>query len=145
MGKATRTLAMAGMALFASVAVGAGPAMAAAPTSVVTTVSSQVAAKPAAATTAPTTAKSRDRVVGYYRNLRSCDLAGRSGERHGRWNNYDCERVRSGHRRGVWALEVNWGHGNWGHGGHGNGHNNNGHGHSNNGHGHGNSHGHGHK
>jgi hypothetical protein len=144
MGKATRTLAMAGMALIAGVTVGAGPAMASAPSASApsATVSTQVAVKQV---------QSRDRVVGYYRTLRSCDHAGRLGERRGRWDSYDCSRVRHGIRRGWWSLEVQWGNhgnggnnnGNGGHnnGGHGNGgHNNGGHGnggHNNGGHGNG--------
>ena len=121
MGKATRSLAMAGMALIAGATVGAGPAMASAPIAQApsvlgATVSTQVAVK-------QVQVQSRDRVVGYYRTLRSCDHAGRLGERRGRWDSYDCDRVRHGFRRGWWALEVRWGHGNGGHGngGHGNG------------------------
>jgi hypothetical protein len=72
--------------------------------------------------------RDRDRVVGYYRSLRACTLAGRIGERFDRWEDFDCDFVRFGFRRGMWALEVQrdrtWpghghGHGGHGHGGHG--------------------------
>jgi hypothetical protein len=120
MNKAIRLLTMAGMGLMASVAIGAGPAQA-------TDNSAQPAVKPA---TGKSTAvqqdrwrdrdRDRDRVVGYYRSLRACELAGRIGERFDRWEDYDCDYVRFGFRRGAWALEVeqdwNWGRPN--HGGH---------------------------
>ncbi len=107
MTKAIRLLTMAGMGLMASVAIGAGPAQA-------TDNGAQPAAKPAttkAAQAQQDRFRDRDRVVGYYRSLRACEFAGRIGERFDRWEDYDCEYVRFGFRRGAWALEVEQG---WG-------------------------------
>jgi hypothetical protein len=53
-------------------------------------------------------------VVGYFRTLRACERVGRIGEWRDRWEDYDCNRVRWGFRRGFWELEVerdrDWGH-----------------------------------
>jgi len=83
------------------------------------------------ATTKPSTVKVQkhfgdDEIVGYFRTRRACERAGYIGERFNRWEDHDCERVRWGFRRGMWALEVerdrDWHHGPWGnHGGNGNG------------------------
>ena len=135
MNKATRMLTMMGMGLMAGATIGAAPALAA---------DSNGTAASVKSSTAKVQKHDRgERVVGFYRNLRSCELAGRIGERFDRWEDYDCERVRFGFKRGLWALEVeqNWrgghGHGPWG-GGHGHGHGGHGHGgHGHGGHGHG--------
>ena len=118
MNKATRLLAMTGMALVAGVTMGAGPA--------------------SAATKAPAPGPGHDKVVGYFHSPGACERAGRVGELRDKWNDHDCNRVRFGFHRGQWELSVSWGHGPFG-GGHGHG-NGGGHGHGN---GHGNGHGHG--
>ena len=131
MGKRVRILTVAGMALVAGAAIGASPAQA-------TTSTGQAATKPAQVQVQ--SGGDRDWVAGYYRSYRACERAGWLGERFNRWDEYECDRVDWGFRRGWVALEVEsndwgWGGGN-GHGhGHGNG-NHNGHG-NNNGHGNG--------
>ena len=117
MNKATRFLTMTGMGLLAGVTFGMGPAQAA-----------DAAPSTEKAATQSTQVKKhwdrdRDRVVGYYRSLRACELAGRIGERFGRWDDYDCDFQRRGFHRGTFALEVerDW-RGGWnrpGHHGHG--------------------------
>jgi hypothetical protein len=114
MNKLTRILTMSGMGVVAALAIGAGPAQAAG-------TSTSAAAKPAAGQ-----AQQRhgwDRTVGYYRSGRACEVAGRVGERFGRWGDHHCDFVRFGFRRGSWALQVHnrFGHGFPGHGfpGHG--------------------------
>jgi hypothetical protein len=99
MNKMTRLLTVTGMGALAALAIGAGPAQAAGS-------NATTAAKPA-----PTTAKApfgwdRDRTVGFYRSGRACEVAGRIGERFGRWDDYDCNFVRFGFRRGTWELNV---------------------------------------
>ncbi|MBM2623439.1 hypothetical protein JIG36_48890 [Actinoplanes sp. LDG1-06] len=128
--KKARTFTMLAMGLVAGATMAAGPAMAA-----------DSAGTPAAKPSTTTKAQKgwdRDRVVGYFRSLRACEKAGRIGEFTNRWDDYDCDRVRFGFKRGLWALEVQrdwrggghghgpWGNGHGGHGGHGGGH---GHGH----------------
>ena len=119
MNKAMRFLTMTGMGVLAGVAFGVGPAQAADATAATAGRSGQ-----------STQVKhwDRDEVVGYYRSLRACELAGRIGERFGRWDDYDCDFQRRGFHRGYFALEVErgWGwnrpgHGHrpWGHGGFG--------------------------
>ena len=116
MNKATRMLTMLGMGLVAGATIGAGPALAADSTS--------PAPKASAATKAQGHDRDGDRIVGFYRSLRACEFAGRIGERFDKWDDYDCERVRFGFRRGLYALEVErdrWGHGGghwnrWNHG-----------------------------
>ncbi|MGX6603464.1 hypothetical protein ACWKSP_15175 [Micromonosporaceae bacterium Da 78-11] len=105
MNKATRALMTVGLAMTAGATFSAAPAMAA---------PAKPAAPAAAAQSGPHQAQTprRDRIVGYYGNLRTCDLAGRSGERRDRWDDYDCTRVRVGVRRGSWALQAHWG-GQW--------------------------------
>ena len=101
MNRTTRTLAMAGLALTAGAAFGATPALA-----------SPAPAGPAAAaksSAAKPPNPRRDRGVGFYRTLRACDLVGRSGEHRDRWDDYDCTRVRTGMRRGTWALQAHGG------------------------------------
>ncbi|MGK5680984.1 hypothetical protein [Actinoplanes sp. URMC 104] len=128
MKKAARTFTMLAMGLVAGATMAAGPAMAADSTTA-------PAAKPST-TTKVQKHWDRDQVVGYFRTLRDCERAGRIGDLTNRWDDYDCERVRFGFRRGLWALEVerNWrggghvfghggrGHGGFGHGGFGHGH-----------------------
>lgn len=116
MNKTMRVLTMAGMGILAGLTIGAGPAQA------------SDAGTGSAAKAAPSKAAhvqqfhGRDRVVGYYRSLRACERAGRIGELRDRWDDYDCDYVRYGFRRGVWALEVSrhWGFNNgrgpWDHG-----------------------------
>lgn len=100
MNKATRFLAMTGMAVVAGVTMGAGPASAATTT----------AAKPV----------SHDRIEGYYRSHLQCERAGRFGELRRRWERHDCNLVRFGRHRGHWQLEVSYRRGPFGHqGGHG--------------------------
>jgi hypothetical protein len=97
MGKTMRFLTLAGMGLLAGVSLGAGTAQAA------------PAAERSGSTTAAHQQAARwgnDDVVGYYRTIRTCLQAGRIGERFGAWDDYDCERVRFGFRRGAWALIV---------------------------------------
>ncbi len=136
MNRATRMLTLLGMGLMAGATVGATPAMATEATPSVSKSSTTVQVQQH---------RDRERIVGFYRSLRACERAGWLGERFNKWDDYDCERVRFGFRRGLWALEVEqdtrWnrpghGHGPWGNGhGHwGNGHGNNGHGQGNNGH-----------
>jgi hypothetical protein len=96
MNKATRLLAMTGMALAAGMTMGAGPA--------------------SAATKTPAPGPHHDKVVGYYHSSSACERAGRVGELRDRWNNHDCDRVRFGFHRGQWELNVSWGHGPFGHG-----------------------------
>jgi hypothetical protein len=95
MNKATRLLAMTGMAAAAGVTLFAGPASA------------------ANATPAP---GHHDHVAGYFRSPFACERAGRVGELRDNWNSHDCDRVRFGRHRGEWALTVSWGHGPFGHG-----------------------------
>ena len=123
MSKATHMLAMAGMALVAGTAFGASPAAAAPAASQPTTAATSSAA-------VRVQSQAGDRVVGYYRTRRSCERAGRVGEFFGRWDDYNCNLLRWGHRRGWWVLSVDNGwHGQWGdhNGGHWGDHNGDGH------------------
>ena len=122
MSKAARMFTMMGLGLMAGATMAAGPALAAGG-------ADAPAAKPATTTKVQKQAdRGRDRVVGYFRSRGACEQAGRVGEWRDRWDDYDCDRVRFGFKRGLWALEVeqNWrGGGHWGHGGgrgHGHGH-----------------------
>ncbi|KUL30755.1 hypothetical protein [Actinoplanes awajinensis] len=97
MTKTMRLLTMAGMGLLAGATLAAGPAQAA------------PAAGQAKNTTTATTQGARwgsDEVVGYYRDFWSCEQAGRTGDRFGAWEDYDCVRVRVGFRGGAFALVV---------------------------------------
>jgi hypothetical protein len=96
MKKLTRILTMGGFGLLAALATGAGPAHASTPTATPEskTVVSQVQWR------------TGDQVVGYYRDLRDCELAGQFGERAGNWDDHNCSIVRVGPRDGAWALQV---------------------------------------
>jgi len=107
MNKATRMLAVTGMALIAGLTLGVGPAAAASSN-----------ATTAVATKQATHQADRGRI---YPSLRQCLWAGRIGERRGRWDSYDCNRIRWGSYRGWWELDVEWDHDGWPghhHGGH---------------------------
>jgi hypothetical protein len=122
MSKAARMFTMLGLGLVAGTTMAAGPALAAGS-------ADAPVAKPAT-TTKVQNHWDRDRVVGYFRTRGACEQAGRIGEWRDRWDDYDCERVRFGFKRGLWALEVeqNWRGGSHGHGPFG-GHHGGGHGH----------------
>jgi hypothetical protein len=111
MNKATRILAIAGMALAAGATIGASPAMAASSTT-------------QSGTTVASQSQAGDRIVDYFRSYSRCDRAGDAGEWQNRWDDHDCYRVRYGFHRGWYALSVDWN--NHGHNNHGN--NNNWHG-----------------
>jgi hypothetical protein len=96
MNKATRLLAMTGMALAAAVTMGAGPA--------------------SASTKAPAPGPHRDKVVGYFHSAGACERAGRVGELRDKWDSHDCNHLRFGFHRGTWELSASWGHGPFGHG-----------------------------
>jgi hypothetical protein len=83
------------MALIAGLTVGVGPAAAASSTAQPTAIAKQSAPR-------------ADRVVGYYRTLGLCLRVGRIGEFRGRWDDFDCYRIRWGFHRGWWALEAQW-------------------------------------
>ena len=110
MNKVTRILTTAGLGLLAGVAFGTGPVQAA-------DTSAASAAKAQTGATQADRFRDRDVVVGYYRSYRACDLAGRIGERFGRWDDYDCDFQRRGFHRGKFALEVERGW-DWGRPGH---------------------------
>jgi hypothetical protein len=97
MNKLTQILTLTGIGTLAALAIGTGPAQAASSTG-------------SAAAKAPTAATQQrhgwDRTAGYYRSARACEVAGRIGERFGRWDDHDCNFVRFGFRRGSWALQV---------------------------------------
>ncbi len=97
MNKTMRTLTMAGLGLLAGATLGTGPVQAAPTTG-----------QAATGHSAGQQQNNRfdEEVVGYYRNIFACERAGRIGERFGAWDDYDCERVRWGFRRGAWALVV---------------------------------------
>jgi hypothetical protein len=118
MNKATRLLAMTGMAVAAGLTMGAGPA--------------------SAATTTAVKAPSHDRIEGYFHSRLQCERVGHFGELRNKWDDHDCSPVRFGRHRGDWQLEVSWHRGPFGHDrGHDHDHD---HGH---GHDHGDDHGHG--
>jgi hypothetical protein len=93
----TRILTMGGFGLLAALATGAGPANAA---------TASTAAPEGKTVAHHTQWRSGDDIVGYYRNLRNCELAGQFGERAGNWDDHNCSIVRIGLRRGAWALQV---------------------------------------
>jgi hypothetical protein len=108
MNRIAQKFAFAGIGLAAGVAIGTGPAQAAASTNHATTQGTAVQAK----------ARWNDDVVGYFGSLRRCERVGRIGEWRGRWDDYDCRRVYWGIHRGAWALEVDdndWDDGWWAH------------------------------
>jgi len=100
MNRITRMLTITGLGVFAGVTIGAGPAMAA-------TNTGQNAAKPA---TAGATVRLGDRPAGYYDTRFECNIAGRIGERLGRWDDWNCYPVGGGWHRGDWVLvaDYNW-------------------------------------
>ncbi|GAB2628754.1 hypothetical protein Aab01nite_21520 [Paractinoplanes abujensis] len=107
MKKTMRVVAASGLGLMAGLTMVAGPAQAAGATA-------QSDSKPAAQK-----GFGRDDIVGYFRSPVVCEVAGRLGERQGRWEDYDCEFVHVGFRRGGWVLraeecDLGWG----GHGHH---------------------------
>jgi len=101
MSKATRMLAMAGMALVAGATFSACPAAASTSTAQGTTAAKQNTQQ----TTQANHGRDREWVAGYFRTRRTCERVGWFGERRDRWDDYDCERVRRGHRV-FWRLEV---------------------------------------
>ncbi|MEV4279995.1 hypothetical protein [Actinoplanes xinjiangensis] len=95
--KAVRALTMGGLGLLAGAALGA-PALAADHTpnaSVISTTSAVSQYLPAA-----------NEVVGFYNTLRGCTRAGWIGEQRGFWQDSACVLIRTGIRRGAWALQV---------------------------------------
>ncbi|MGK5679762.1 hypothetical protein [Actinoplanes sp. URMC 104] len=104
MNKLTRAITMGGFGVLAALAVGTGPAQAVTPS----------AATPESKTVASHNVwRGESQVVGFYRTLGQCELAGQYGERAGAWDDHNCTLTRVGVRRGAWALEVadydNWG------------------------------------
>jgi hypothetical protein len=100
LNKLTRAVTMGGFGLLAALA-SVGPAQAATP-------ATPKPAAPESKSTAGHTARWNldDQIVGYYRTLGQCELAGQYGERAGSWEDHDCSPVRIGLRRGAWALSV---------------------------------------
>src|SRR4051794_28301060 len=98
MNKATRMLAVTGMALMTGLTLGAGPAAAASSSSATT-----------ASTTKSSAQTQADRRVQYFRSEGACERAGRLGRIHGRWIDWDCDHIRVGFRRGFWVLDVEYG------------------------------------
>jgi hypothetical protein len=109
MNRITRMLTITGLGLFAGITIGAGPAMAA-------TNTGQGAVK---SSTTAATAKPGDRVADYYDSRDECRIAGRIGDRLGRWDDWTCVPVRNGWHDGDWALVVDynndWNDGPWDH------------------------------
>ncbi|MBB4693877.1 hypothetical protein [Paractinoplanes abujensis] len=107
MNKLTRALTLGGFGVLTALTVGMGPAQAA----------PAAPAGPATADSKITASQNmwrgESQIVGFYRSLRACQLAGMYGERSGAWDDFDCYVVRVGPRRGAWALDVadydNWG------------------------------------
>jgi hypothetical protein len=113
MKRTTRLLAMGGLGLGAALVIGAGPAQAAGATA-------QPAGHGASVQTRTDWNDDDSDVVGYFRTRLGCERVGRLGEHRGRWDDYDCSRVRFGFNRGSWVLEVdsddwngNWDDDNW--------------------------------
>jgi len=100
MNKATRTLAMTGMALITGATLGTVPAAASTSTTQGTGASTQGAQQQAASP--------RHRIHDYYRTYRQCRWAGARGEYRHWWDDYDCYRVRWGRWRDWYALDVRW-------------------------------------
>jgi hypothetical protein len=98
MNKLTRILTMGGFGLLAALATSAGPANA--------SVAKPAPEHKAAAVSHAAWRTAGDDIVGYYRTLQGCELAGQYGERAGDWDDHDCTPVRLGLRRGAWALRV---------------------------------------
>ncbi|WP_250002116.1 hypothetical protein [Actinoplanes sp. M2I2] len=97
MNKLTRAITLGGFGVLTALTVGMGPAQAA-------------PAAPASMETKTTASQNvwrgESQVVGFYRSLRACEMAGQYGERAGAWDDHDCSIVRVGPRRGAWALQV---------------------------------------
>ncbi|MCM4081232.1 hypothetical protein [Paractinoplanes hotanensis] len=94
MTNTVRIISATAMGLMAGVAIGAGPALAAgngAQSDVKAGAQQHIG---------------RDDVVGYFRSLSTCDIAGHIGELQGRWDDYGCDPVRVGFSRGGWVLTV---------------------------------------
>ncbi|MEV6843110.1 hypothetical protein [Actinoplanes sp. NPDC051411] len=91
-------LTITSLGVFAGITIGAGPAMAAANTG-------QGAVK---SSTADATAKPGDRVAGYYDSRIECRIAGRIGDRLGRWDDWNCYPARGGWHDGDWVLVVDY-------------------------------------
>lgn len=101
MNRISRMLTITGLGLFAGITIGAAPAMAA-------TNTGQAAAKPS---TTNATVKPGERVAGYYDSRDECRMAGRIGDRLGRWDDWDCYPViGGGWHDGDWVLVVDY---NW--------------------------------
>jgi hypothetical protein len=98
MKAATRILTLAGLSLMTGATLGAAPAMA--------STSAPDTSVRAATTTADSPRRDRDWVEGYYDSRRECEWAGKRGEWRDRWDDYDCDPVRFGPRRGDWRLTV---------------------------------------
>ena len=119
MNKVTRMFTMTGLALAAGLTMGVGPASAApaAPAAGGAAVQAQAQA-PRYIT--------KTKVVGYYRTMQACNRAGKVGEFRNKWDDFDCDRVQRGPKRGWVALEAQWrvrtqGHGPWNQGPQGHG------------------------
>lgn len=97
MNRITRSLVVVGLGLGTALTVAAGPAQAAPAATQATT-----------HTSVQTSGHWNDDedVVGYFRTRMRCERVGRLGEFRDRWDDYDCTRVRIGHFRTAWALEV---------------------------------------
>jgi hypothetical protein len=116
MSKATRMLAMTGMALVAGVMFSAGPAAASSSTAQGTTTATQSTQQAAQAD------RGRTWVQGTYRTRIQCVRVGLVGQRFDRWDEFRCVRVHRGFRT-YYRLVVqrDWhGGGHW-NDGHGNG------------------------
>ena len=110
MNKVTRMLTMTGIAVGVGLTMGVGPASAAPVAPAAGGHATQVQAQ-------SPKFKTRDRIVGYYRSKQACSRAGKIGEFHKKWDDFDCDRVQRGPKRGWIALEAQWnvrGHGSWG-------------------------------
>jgi hypothetical protein len=113
MNRIARLLAMSGLGLGAALAIGAGPAQAA-------TAATQAGAHSTSVQAGGHWSSDDDDVVGYFRTRSGCERVGEIGEHRGRWDDYDCSRVRFGFNRGAWVLEVSsddwnggWDNDNW--------------------------------
>ncbi|MBM2621140.1 hypothetical protein JIG36_37130 [Actinoplanes sp. LDG1-06] len=93
MKKTMRVFSAAGLGLMAGLAIAAGPAQASGATA-------QSGSAPSAQQ-----GLGRDNIIGYFRSPAVCEVAGRLGERQGRWDYYDCEFVHVGFRPG-WVLRA---------------------------------------
>ena len=113
MNRIVRMLAITGLGVTAGATIGAGAAQAATTTNQDST--HRVVAQ-------SRTHFDDTEIVGYFNSPLRCERAGRIGELRDQWEDYDCNRVRYGFRRGAWALQVTYDNGNgWWHGGFGRG------------------------